>query len=80
MVNPFDAKVNGQINASEVRVITEEDTDLGVHPLAEALDMARARSIDLVEIRPDDTPPICRLIDYGRFQWQIRHKTDGSPS
>jgi len=80
MVSPFDAKVNGQIKASEVRVITEDDTDLGVYSLAEALDMARAQSIDLVQIRPDDTPPTCRLIDYGRFQWQRRQKTAGSPS
>lgn len=54
----------------EVRVIDEQGKQLGVmHPRA-ALDLARQRDLDLVEVAPNATPPVCRLMDYGKFRYE----------
>ena len=70
------ARVNGKIQAREVRVIGEQGEQLGIMPLAEALRLAQSRSIDLVEIAPRARPPICRIVDYGKFryEWSRRRK------
>ncbi len=62
--------INAFITAPEVRVLTEEGEHLGVLPIAEALAKAQERELDLVEIEPTGTPPVCRITDYGRFQYQ----------
>jgi translation initiation factor IF-3 len=69
-------RVNGRIKAPEVRVITEDNTELGVYSLEEAWKLAQARKIDLVEIGPDDDPPTCLMIDYGHFLFQQRQPRD----
>ncbi len=56
--------------AREVRVIDEEGTQLGVMPPFEALRMARERESDLVEVNPKASPPVCRIMDYGKYQYQ----------
>jgi translation initiation factor IF-3 len=61
-------RVNGKIRASEVRVIGEKGEQLGIMSLAHALNMARSLGTDLVEIAPSATPPICRLVDFGKFR------------
>ncbi|HKS38382.1 MAG TPA: translation initiation factor IF-3 [Verrucomicrobiae bacterium] len=63
-------RVNGRIRARKVRVIGERGEQHGVMSLAEALQLARARSVDLVEIAPLAKPPICRMVDYGRFRYE----------
>ena len=59
MVRP---RVNGRIQAPEIKVITEDGDDLGVFSLAAALDLARSRKLDLVEVDPNDIPPGCRSV------------------
>lgn len=66
---PF-VRVNGKIRAREVRVIGDESKQLGVMPLTEALTLARTQGVDLVEIAPNATPPVCRLVDYGKFRYE----------
>jgi len=66
---PF-IRVNGKIRAREVRVIGTDGKQLGVVSLGDALTMARANSVDLVEIAPTATPPVCRLVDYGKFRYE----------
>ena len=66
---PF-VRVNGKIRAREVRVIGAEGKQLGVLSLGEALTQARANGVDLVEIAPNATPPVCRLVDYGKFRYE----------
>lgn len=66
--------VNQQIRAREVRVIDEEGNQLGVMPLEEALRLARQASLDLVEIVPNADPPVCKIIDYGRYLYQLSKK------
>ena len=66
---PF-IRVNGKIRAREVRVIGVDGKQLGIIPLGEALNQARANGVDLVEIAPNATPPVCRLVDYGKFRYE----------
>lgn len=66
---PF-VRVNGKIRAREVRLIGDEGKQLGVMTLGEALNLARAKGVDLVEIAPNAAPPVCRLVDYGKFRYE----------
>lgn len=60
-------RVNEQIRAREVRLITEENDNIGVVPIKEALDRARQAELDLVEVAPNANPPVCRIMDFGKF-------------
>jgi translation initiation factor IF-3 len=51
-------------------VVGDDARQLGVMTLGEALNLARAKSVDLVEIAPNATPPVCRLVDYGKFRYE----------
>jgi translation initiation factor IF-3 len=67
-------RVNGKIRAREVRVIGQDGKQLGVLSLGEAITMARGEGVDLVEIAPNATPPVCRLVDYGKFRYEQSKK------
>ncbi len=58
-------------------MIDEEGTQLGILPTREALDLARSRGVDLVEVAPNAVPPVCRMMDYGKFRYeQSRRERD----
>ena len=63
------------IRAQEIRVIDEEKKQVGVISVPEALDLARQRGYDLVEIAPEANPPVCRIMDYGKFLYE-QHKKE----
>ena len=63
-------RVNGKIRAREVRVIGADNKQIGVISLNQALAMARQEGVDLVEISPNAQPPVCRLVDYGKFRYE----------
>lgn len=63
-------RVNGYIRAQEVRVIAPDGAQIGVKKLAEALWLADQLGMDLVEVAPDAKPPVCRLMDYGKFKYE----------
>lgn len=63
-------RVNEQIRAYEVRVIDENGSQLGILSPFEALAMAREKELDLVEVAPLAHPPVCRIMDYGKYQYQ----------
>jgi len=67
-------RVNGKIRAREVRVIGVDGSQLGVLPLGEALTMARSNGVDLVEVAPNATPPVCRIVDYGKYRYEQAKK------
>ena len=67
-------RVNGKIRAREVRVIGENSQQLGVLALGEAINLARSQGVDLVEIAPNATPPVCRLVDFGKFRYEQAKK------
>lgn len=66
---PF-VRVNGKIRAREVRVIGIDGRQLGILGLGEALTLARTSGVDLVEIAPNAMPPVCRVVDYGKFRYE----------
>lgn len=67
-------KINGKIRAREVRVIGHDGKQLGVMPLNEALNLARQAGVDLVEIAPTAVPPVCRVVDFGKFRYEQAKK------
>lgn len=67
-------RLNGRIRAREVRVIAPEGTSLGILSLQEAINLARTHGLDLVEISPNAKPPVCRIVDYGKFCYEQAKK------
>jgi len=63
--------VNERIRAREIRVIDEEGAQLGIMPPYEALKIARTQGLDLVEVAPTANPPVCRVINYGKYLYQL---------
>lgn len=71
---------NDRIRAQEVRVIGPEGKNLGVLPTREALQLAQSVGLDLIEISPGATPPVCRILDYGKFLYEeSKKKKDSKP-
>ncbi len=66
---PF-VRVNGKIRAREVRVIGLDGKQMGILQLGDALNLARTSGVDLVEIAPNATPPVCRVVDFGKFRYE----------
>jgi translation initiation factor IF-3 len=62
------------IRVPEIRVLDDEKKQLGVLPTLEALSLARQKGLDLVEIAPAATPPVCRIMDYGKFLYELHKK------
>jgi translation initiation factor IF-3 len=62
------------IRVREVRLIDEDNTQLGIVPTLEARKMAEEKGIDLVEIAPNANPPVCRLLDYGKYKFDLEKK------
>lgn len=66
--------INEQIRDREVRVIDEEGNQLGVVPIGQALQMAEERELDLVNISPKAVPPVCKIMDYGKYRFEQSKK------
>jgi translation initiation factor IF-3 len=62
------------IQAKEVRMIDEDKKQVGILPLAEAISIAKEKGLDLVEIAPKAVPPVCRIMDYGKFLYELHKK------
>ena len=69
---------NEQIRISPVRVVNDQEEQLGVLPTAEAIRMAREQGMDLVEVAPNARPPVCRIMDYGKWRYLQQKKEDRS--
>jgi translation initiation factor IF-3 len=69
------ARINHQIKAPEVRVITAEGENLGTMPTDKALAEARNRGFDLIEISPNAVPPVAKIMDYGKYQYDEKKKS-----
>ena len=67
-------RTNNKIRAKEVRLIDAEGENRGVVPIAEALEIARTAELDLVEVAPNADPPVCRVMDYGKFLYEKTKK------
>lgn len=69
-----DLMINEQIRDKEVRLIGEEGEQLGIVPAKEALSMAKEANLDLVKIAPSAKPPVCKIIDYGKYKYELARK------
>ena len=69
---------NGKIRAREIRVLDENKQQLGVMSLSDALRLAQSKGLDLIEIAPTATPPVCRIVDYGKFRYEESKKAKES--
>ena len=73
--SPEPYRINGLIRGvQEVRLVDDEDENIGVVRFTEALRMARERELDLVEVAAKAQPPVCRILDYGRFKYEQEKK------
>lgn len=63
-------RINERIRAREIRVVDDEGKQLGIMPPYEAIKIARERGLDLVEVSPTANPPVCRIINYGKYLYQ----------
>jgi translation initiation factor IF-3 len=67
-------KINEQIRAKEVRLIDHNNDNLGVVPIKRALEIANEAELDLVEVAPNADPPVCKVMDYGKFLYNQKKK------
>lgn len=66
--------INDEIRAKEVRLVGAEGEQIGIKPLREALQMAIDLNLDLVNVAPQAKPPVCRIMDYGKFRYEMQKK------
>ncbi len=74
MAENKNLRINERIRIREVRVIDENGEQLGIMPTIEALERARDMGMDLVEVSPRANPPVCKIIDYGKYKFQMEKK------
>lgn len=67
-------RVNNDIRASQVRTIDDQGRQVGILSIQEALDLAIKRNLDLVEVAPEATPPVCRIMDFGKYRYEQTRK------
>ncbi len=67
-------RANLQITSPEVRIVDDQDQNLGVMPLAKALELARGKGLDLIEVSPKAVPPVVRMARYGQFKYEQEKK------
>ena len=67
-------RINGKIRAREVRVIGHDGNQLGVMPLTDAINLARQQGVDLVEIAATANPPVCRIVEFGKYRYDLAKK------
>jgi len=72
--NKDEHRLNERIRVPQVRLIDEKGEQVGVVPTFEALQMARERGLDLMEVSPNAQPPVCKICDYGKFKYEKKKK------
>ncbi len=69
-----DHRINERIRVEQVRLVDPDGQQLGIQPTREALELARSMDLDLVEVAPTANPPVCRIMDYGKFKFDEAQK------
>ena len=73
---PRGPRANNRINSLEVQVINSEGQNLGILPIKEALYIAEQEGLDLIEISPNAKPPVCKIIDMGKYKYNLQKKAN----
>ncbi|MEZ4548699.1 MAG: translation initiation factor IF-3 [Thermodesulfobacteriota bacterium] len=71
-----EVRINQRIRAREVRLIDETGQQLGVVPIREALAMSEERGVDLVEVAANANPPVCRMMDFGKYKYELKKQAN----
>lgn len=79
-IPPLETRVNDKIRVSPIRVISADGEQLGVIPTKDALTQAQDLGLDLVEVAPGERPPVCRIMDYGKYKYEKGKKVNKSKS
>jgi len=74
LVDNKGTRINEQIRVREVRLIDDEGEQKGIVPIQEALKMAKERELDLVEVAPTANPPVCKILDFGKYRFEQEKK------
>ena len=74
VIPPREYRFNERIRVPEVRVVDDEGEQLGVMTVQNALEIAGDKGLDLVEVAPQAAPPVCRIMDYGKFRYEATRK------
>ena len=77
---PRGPKANERIRALDVQVIGSDGANLGATPLNKAIEIAKQEGLDLIEISPNANPPVCKIIEYGKYKYEQSKKQSSSPS
>ena len=67
-------RINEQIRVREIRLIDDEGNQKGIVPTIDALRMARDEDLDLVEVSPNANPPVCKILDFGKYRFEMEKK------
>ena len=67
-------RINNQIRAKQIRVLESDNKNLGVLSIRDALEMAQSKGLDLIEISPNGNPPIAKLMDFGKYQYEANKR------
>lgn len=67
-------RINNQIRAKELRVLDSENKNLGVLSIKDALELAQSKGLDLIEVGPNGNPPIAKIMDFGKYQYEASKK------
>lgn len=70
-ISKQELQINEQIRDKELRVIDSDGTQLGIMPLRRAMELAEQKNLDLVKIAPQANPPVCKIIDYGKYKYEM---------
>jgi translation initiation factor IF-3 len=71
-------KRNEQINSSEIRLIDNDGSQVGIITIEEAIELAKSKGMDVVEVSPNASPPVCRVMDFGKFIFEKKKKSQGA--
>ena len=69
-ISSKELQINEQIRDREIRVIDSDGSQLGIMPSKKAMELAEQKNLDLVKIAPQATPPVCKIIDYGKYRFE----------
>ena len=75
---PQGPKANERIRAIDVQVIGSDGNNLGTLPLNKAIEIAKGEGLDLIEISPNANPPVCKIMDMGKYKYDLQKKTKDS--
>ena len=73
-------RINNNIRITPIRVVSETGEQLGIIPTEDALEKARDAGLDLVEVAPNERPPVCRIMDYGKYKYEKKKKKNTGQS